>query len=294
MISNLNFSIVPIKVFARRLFCSGKASFGFQDVPHASKKGMVREVFMSVADQYDKMNDLMSFGVHRLWKDSFVGLTAVRDAPGMRCLDVAGGTGDIAFRLMRAAKGKAEVTVADINPNMLSVGEKRAKDLGFTLLEGSPPASSSLSTTTTGSTASLAHGLRFIETDAEDMRDIPSASFDLYTIAFGIRNVTDIDRALKEAHRVLKPGGRFLCLEFSSVDNPVIAKAYDAFSFGVIPAMGEAVAKDRASYQYLVESIRRFPKAEVFGDMIAEAGLKEVTFQKWTHGVVAVHSAFKL
>ncbi|KAG0590691.1 hypothetical protein M758_1G085600 [Ceratodon purpureus] len=261
-------------------------NFGFREVPEQEKSKLVGEVFSNVASNYDLMNDLMSGGLHRLWKDRLVSKLA--PFPGMQHLDVAGGTGDVAFRVVDAIQ-KAEqrvpgttladadeedqtrVYVCDINPNMLEVGKKRAKERGL------------------GNAACLV----WMEGDAEALT-LKDESVDGYTIAFGIRNVTHIDRALKEAYRVLRRGGRFLCLELSHVSTPGFKEMYDAYSFNVIPRMGEVVSGDRASYQYLVESVRKFPNQERFGSMIADAGFKEVEYENLVGGVVAIHSGFKL
>jgi demethylmenaquinone methyltransferase/2-methoxy-6-polyprenyl-1,4-benzoquinol methylase len=245
------------------------ASFGFRDVPEGEKQGLVREVFSSVASKYDLMNDLMSGGVHRLWKDSFV--EWLNPQPGWRLLDVAGGTGDIAFRIadrVRARGGAADITVCDINPDMIAEGIKRAKAKG----EG---------------------GITWVTGDAEAL-PIPDASMDGYTIAFGIRNVTHLDRALREARRVLKPGGRFLCLEFSRVEVPGFDALYDAYSMNILPRLGQAVAGDADSYRYLAESIRRFPAQARFAKMIEAAGLGRVKVRNLTGGIAAMHSAWKL
>jgi demethylmenaquinone methyltransferase/2-methoxy-6-polyprenyl-1,4-benzoquinol methylase len=223
----------------------------------------VREVFSSVARNYDLMNDLMSAGVHRLWKDAMVEWLNPR--PGWRVLDVAGGTGDIALRIVRAVRG-VEITVCDINPDMLAEGVRRAKGEG---------------------------AIRWIAGDAEAL-PVPNASFDAYTIAFGIRNVTHIDKALAEARRVLKPGGRFLCLEFSQVQAPGLDFLYDKFSFNVLPALGQIVAGDGEAYRYLVESIRRFPPQAAFAKMIEQAGLSRVQFRNLTGGIAAMHSAWRI
>ncbi len=263
--------------------------FGFQTVDEAAKKALVGDVFAKVADKYDLMNDVMSAGVHRLWKDEFVRMAGRVTAPagaGAVVLDVAGGTGDIAFRVADAMAASyvrpavaPRIIVSDINPAMLDVGRARAKARG---LEAA------------AARDALAPRLEWREGDAEALDWVPDASVDLYTIAFGIRNCTHVDRVLREAHRVLRPGGRFLCLEFSRCDVPVVAQAYDAFSFHVIPALGAAVAGDRASYQYLVESIRKFPAQEPFADMIADAGFAGVDYKNLTFGVAAIHSGFKL
>jgi len=245
------------------------ASFGFREVPEAEKEGLVREVFSSVARNYDIMNDLMSGGVHRLWKDAMVEWLNPRG--GWKVLDVAGGTGDIAFRIAEFARergGEAEIAVCDINADMLNEGVARAAEKGERHIE-------------------------WVCGDAEKL-PIPDASMDAYTIAFGIRNVTHIDRALAEARRVLKPGGRFLCLEFSRVEAPILDEIYDRYSFTVLPKLGEWVAKDADSYRYLAESIRRFPPQAKFAKMIAAAGLSQVKVRNMAGGVAAMHSAWRV
>lgn len=288
--------------------------FGFRDVPQEEKKGLVGSVFHRVAESYDVMNDLMSGGLHRLWKDDFVralGPQVARSGP-TRFLDVAGGTGDIAFRiassLNRSLAGGLPVgavdplvVVCDINPSMLRVGRDRALARGFRV-EGDVVPGGEISF---AAEAGVAAGdaltsdmprsqttLRFAEGDAEKL-PFPDNTFDAYTIAFGIRNVTDVPAALREARRVLKPGGRFMCLEFSPVSTPGVAEIYDAYSFNVIPRIGAIVANDKDAYQYLVESIRRFPDVATFSGMIADAGFSLVRSTTYTLGVVAVHSAFK-
>jgi demethylmenaquinone methyltransferase/2-methoxy-6-polyprenyl-1,4-benzoquinol methylase len=242
--------------------------FGFQSVPLGEKQDRVNEVFRSVANRYDLMNDLMSAGLHRLWKDDLVStLRPPRDRP-FRHLDVAGGTGDVAFRILDAGGPQTLVTVLDINGEMLKVGAERAGHR----YEGR---------------------IGFVEANAEEL-PLESSTYDSYTIAFGIRNVPRIDKALQEAHRVLKPGGRFLCLEFSKVDVPFLDKIYDAYSFNVIPRMGQLVTGDSESYQYLVESIRKFPPPAAFARMIEEAGFRRVTYRQLTAGVVAIHSGWKI
>jgi demethylmenaquinone methyltransferase/2-methoxy-6-polyprenyl-1,4-benzoquinol methylase len=246
------------------------ASFGFRDVAESEKSRLVGEVFSSVAKNYDAMNDLMSGGVHRLWKQAMIDWLA----PGAdtQLVDVAGGTGDIAFRFLdRAApkKGAARVTVCDINADMLNVGAERAAKRADR------------------------ERLAFVCGNAETL-PFTSASADAYTIAFGIRNVTHIDRALTEAYRTLRPGGRFLCLEFSRVDVPILDQIYDLWSFNAIPAIGDAVARDRAAYEYLVESIRRFPPQQTFAKMIEKAGFARVTFRNLTGGIAAMHSGWKI
>jgi demethylmenaquinone methyltransferase/2-methoxy-6-polyprenyl-1,4-benzoquinol methylase len=245
------------------------ASFGYRDVPETEKEGLVREVFSSVAQRYDTMNDLMSAGVHRLWKDAMV--EWLNPQPGQSVLDVAGGTGDIAFRiagLARARGGEAVITVCDINEKMLGEGVRRADEAGE-------------------------QSLQWVCGDAQTL-PIPDSSMDAYTIAFGIRNVTRIDAALKEARRVLKPGGRFLCLEFSRVVAPGLDALYDRYSFSVLPRLGEAVAKDGEAYRYLAESIRRFPAQTVFAKMIEQAGLSRVKVRNLSGGIAAMHSAWRI
>ena len=245
------------------------ASFGFRDVPEAEKEGLVREVFSSVAARYDLMNDVMSGGIHRIWKDAMV--EWLNPQPGWRLLDVAGGTGDIAFRIREMARsrgGEAEVTVCDINPDMLEEGRRRAGEKGES-------------------------GIEWVCGDAEKL-PFPDAHFDAYTIAFGIRNVTHIEMALGEARRVLKPGGRFLCLEFSKVNIPGLDALYDAYSFKLLPRIGALVAGDEQSYRYLAESIRRFPPPERFAAMIAEAGLERPRIRLLSGGIAAMHSAWRL
>ena len=248
--------------------------FGFRTVEKQDKQGLVRNVFDSVAQKYDLMNDVMSGGLHRLWKGAMIRI--MRPEPGMKLLDVAGGTGDIAFRFLAAAQKRkkpgarpAEVTVCDINANMLDVGRDRAIDRGI-----------------------LRH-IEWVCGNAESL-SFPDNSFDAYSIAFGIRNVTNIDKALAEAHRVLKPGGRFLCLEFSKLDLPLIDKIYEAYSFHLLPRVGGMITGDRDSYQYLVESIRQFPPQDKFKAMIEEAGFGRVTYRNMTGGVVAIHSGWKI
>jgi demethylmenaquinone methyltransferase/2-methoxy-6-polyprenyl-1,4-benzoquinol methylase len=240
--------------------------FGFQDVPEAEKAGMVHGVFSRVASKYDVMNDLMSVGIHRIWKDAMMDWLAPRS--GQRLLDVAGGTGDVAFRFLKRAPG-ASAVVCDMTEPMLIEGRKRAE------------------------ADKLAERLDWVVGDAMAL-PFADSSFDVYTISFGIRNVTDIPAALREAHRVLRPGGRLMVLEFSRIPNDLMQKAYDLYSFNVIPAMGQIVAGDRASYQYLVESIRRFPDQDSFAAMIAEAGFGQVKYRNLTMGVAALHSGWKL
>ena len=240
-----------------------KVSFGHEQVEPAEKTRRVRGVFSSVASRYDVMNDLMSGGQHRLWKDAFV--RRVRPRPGERILDMAGGTGDVAFRL---ARGGAEVTVADINPEMLAVGIERAKRRGL-------------------------DGLVWAEENAEAL-SFPDSGFDAYTIAFGIRNVTHIDKALAEAIRVLKTGGRFHCLEFSQTRWPGFRTVYRRYSRDVVPRLGGAVAGDADSYRYLIESIERFPDMNAFAAMIGKAGFQQVKAEPILGGLVAIHSGWKI
>ena len=239
--------------------------FGFKKVEEGKKASLVRGVFDSVAARYDVMNDLMSAGLHRLWKNEMVATLAPR--AGQKILDVAGGTGDIAFRIRQRAD--CAVTICDINWQMLREGKNRATD------------------------KNLREGLEWVCGDAENL-PIPSDSMDAYTIAFGIRNVTHIDKALAEAHRVLKSGGKFLCLEFSHLPNENLQKLYDAYSFAAIPKIGKMVTGDGESYQYLVESIRKFPKQEEFAEMIKTAGFSNVTYRNLSQGIVAIHSGRKI
>ena len=248
----------------------GTTHFGFRDVELGEKQTLVNDVFHSVAKRYDLMNDLMSVGMHRLWKDAMI--TALNpprgDAP-FALLDVAGGTGDISFRAAKAAGHGFQATVCDINTEMLAVGRERAV------------------------AQHLDHQVSFVEGNAEALA-FADKSFDAYTIAFGIRNVPRIPLALSEAYRVLKPGSRFLCLEFSSVDVPGLDKIYDLFSFNVIPQLGKAVTGDADSYRYLVESIRQFPKPNAFSDMIRAAGFSRVKHDVMSGGIVALHSGWRL
>ncbi|SPH23459.1 Ubiquinone/menaquinone biosynthesis C-methyltransferase UbiE [Defluviimonas aquaemixtae] len=240
--------------------------FGFKTVAEGDKAGMVHGVFTRVANRYDVMNDLMSVGIHRLWKDAMMDWLAPR--PGSTLLDVAGGTGDIAFRYLRRAAGST-ATVLDMTESMLIEGQKRAE------------------------AENLADRLNWVVGDAMTL-PIADASFDTYTISFGIRNVTCISDALKEAYRVLKPGGRLMVLEFSQLPNAAMQWAYDRYSFNVIPVMGQIVANDRESYQYLVESIRKFPDQESFASMIRQAGFEQVKYRNLTMGVAALHSGWKI
>jgi demethylmenaquinone methyltransferase/2-methoxy-6-polyprenyl-1,4-benzoquinol methylase len=244
--------------------------FGFRDVPLGDKQTLVNDVFHSVASRYDLMNDLMSGGLHRVWKDIMVNALnpPKSDAP-FALLDVAGGTGDISFRAASKAGAGFQATVCDINTDMLEVGRQRAiKQV-------------------------LDDKVSFVEGNAEALA-FPDRAFDAYTIAFGIRNVPRIDLALAEAHRVLKHGGRFLCLEFSSVEVPGLDRLYDMFSFNVIPQLGRAITGDAESYRYLVESIRKFPRPNAFADMIRTAGFSRVSYQTLSGGIVALHSGWRL
>ncbi len=242
------------------------AYFGNREVAEDEKAGMVQGVFTRVASRYDVMNDLMSGGVHRLWKDAMMDWLAPR--PGQRLLDVAGGTGDIAFRFLRRAPD-ATATVLDMTESMLLEGQKRAE------------------------AERLSDRLTWIAGDAMAL-PFGDRTFDVYTISFGIRNVTRIEDALSEAFRVLRPGGRLMVLEFSQLPNPAMQWAYDRYSLNVIPVMGQVVAGDRESYQYLVESIRKFPDQQTFSGMIAAAGFGQVRYRNLTMGVAALHSAWKL
>ena len=242
---------------------SDKVNFGDELVSPEEKTRRVGAVFSSVARRYDVMNDLMSGGMHRLWKDRFV--NRVKPRQGEHILDMAGGTGDIAFRM---AKRGARVTVSDINADMLAVGAQRAEGRGL-------------------------KGLSWKVENAEKL-NFADASFDAYTIVFGIRNVTDIPAALREAHRVLKRGGRFYCMEFSSSDWPGFSNLYDAWASNVIPRIGKVVADDEESYRYLVESIRRFPRPGAFKAMVAEAGFVRASAEPMLGGLVTIHSGWKI
>ncbi|MBM3516991.1 MAG: class I SAM-dependent methyltransferase [Alphaproteobacteria bacterium] len=241
--------------------------FGARSVRRAAKRGLVDAVFSRVAPRYDVMNDLMSGGIHRMWKAALVDRLAPR--PGMKVLDVAGGTGDIAFRAYRRSQRQAIITVCDINTAMLAIGRDRALDRG------------------------IVDGIAWLCGDAEAL-PIARSSVDAYTIAFGIRNVTDIAAALVEACRVLKPGGHFLCLEFSRVAIPGLDRLYEAYSEQVLPRLGAAVAGDRDAYRYLVDSIRRFPAPAQFSAMIGAAGLGQVRHRNLSGGIAALHSAWRL
>ncbi|XP_026980361.1 2-methoxy-6-polyprenyl-1,4-benzoquinol methylase, mitochondrial isoform X1 [Sagmatias obliquidens] len=314
--------------------------FGFETVSEEEKGGKVYQVFESVAKKYDVMNDMMSLGIHRIWKDLL--LWKMRPFPGTQLLDVAGGTGDIAFRFLNYVQAQhqrkekrqlraqqnlsweeiakkyqneedsldgSHVMVCDINKEMLKIGKQKARARGYKAGVSSHPLPPKKKKTllpsylyfivgfsegpTDAVEESPVNGLAWVVGDAEEL-PFDDDKFDVYTIAFGIRNVTHIDQALQEAHRVLKPGGRFLCLEFSQVNNPLVSRLYDVYSFQVIPVLGEVIAGDWKSYQYLVESIRQFPSQEEFKEMIEDAGFQKVTYENLTSGIVAIHSGFKL
>jgi demethylmenaquinone methyltransferase/2-methoxy-6-polyprenyl-1,4-benzoquinol methylase len=245
------------------------ADFGSRKVPLADKQALVDDVFRSVARRYDLMNDLMSFGLHRGWKDALAGAVNPPKGRPFALLDLAGGTGDIAFRLVDAGGAGIQATVCDINAEMLAVGRERALALG------------------------VGERVAFMEANAEEL-PFAARSFDAVTIAFGIRNVPRIERALAEAFRVLKIGGQFLCLEFSAVDVPGLDRLYDLYSFNVIPALGRMVAGDVESYRYLVESIRRFPKPPEFAAMLRAAGFARVSYRTMSGGIVALHRGWRL
>mmetsp|Transcript_6947 Transcript_6947/g.12795 ORF Transcript_6947/g.12795 Transcript_6947/m.12795 type:complete len:324 (+) Transcript_6947:13-984(+) len=286
-----NLRPTPLGVFRpnlSRAFASGKEGekgtsessthFGFSTVPESLKKGMVFDVFSGVASDYDKMNDVMSLGVHRLWKDYFI--SCVQPVKTTKLLDVAGGTGDIGFRAIDYVRRneqlgdlEMDVTVCDINTSMLEEGRKKLIDEGYVTQTGTPQ-------------------VEFVEGDAEAL-PFEDNSFDVYTIAFGLRNVTDIPKAISEAYRVLKPGGRYFIMEFSRVENPLLGPMYDAYSFNVIPTMGEVVAGNRDAYQYLVESIRKFPPQQELKKLILKNGFTSVEFENLSLGIVAIHSGFK-
>ena len=246
-----------------------ETAYGFREVRAGEKQNLVNEVFHKVARRYDLMNDLMSAGLHRVWKDAMVTWLNPPARDGWSVLDVAGGTGDIAFRIVDASRGHAQATVLDINGSMLAVGQDRAEKRG------------------------LAGQVDFVEANAEQL-PFDDNSFDAYTVAFGIRNVPRIDVALGEARRVLRPGGRLLCLEFSEVSMPLLDKVYDAWSFQAIPRIGEIVAGEGEPYQYLVESIRKFPNQRDFASMIRAAGFDRVTWRDYSGGIAALHSGWKL
>lgn len=244
-----------------------KTHFGFQEVDSSDKAGKVAEVFHSVASKYDVMNDFMSMGVHRLWKKYTIETSGVR--PGHRVLDLAGGTGDLAKQFSKKVGPKGQVVLSDINASMLAEGRSRMIDAG------------------------VSNNMEFVQANAECL-PFPDNHFNLVTIAFGLRNVTDKDAALRSILRILKPGGRLLVLEFSRPTNPVIRKVYDEYSFNVIPKVGKAVTGDAESYQYLVESIRMHPDQETLKNMVLNAGFDQADYINLTNGVVAIHRGFKL
>jgi demethylmenaquinone methyltransferase / 2-methoxy-6-polyprenyl-1,4-benzoquinol methylase len=248
----------------------GGRNFGFNQVPAGDKQRLVNEVFSTVAERYDLMNDLMSGGLHRLWKDDLVTmLNPPKSDLFFRLIDVAGGTGDVALRFVRAGGAGCTAVICDISPEMLAVGKRKVEAAG------------------------RAGQIALVQGNAEVL-PFASKSFDGYTIAFGIRNVTHIDQALGEAYRVLKPGGRFLCLEFSQCQVPILDRLYDFHSFEIIPRLGELAAGAREPYQYLVESIRRFPPQERFAAMIRQAGFGRVSYRNLTGGIAAIHSGWKI
>lgn len=246
-----------------------ETSYGFREVAEGEKQVLVNEVFHKVAKRYDIMNDVMSAGLHRIWKDAMIAALNPPKDPAYKVLDVAGGTGDIAFRIVEASGRLAHATVLDINGSMLGVGAERAEKKG------------------------LSDNLTFVEANAEAL-PFEDNSFDAYTIAFGIRNVPRIDAALSEAHRVLKRGGRLLVLEFSEVEMPLLDRFYDQWSFKAIPRFGKMITGDAEPYQYLVESIRKFPNQRDFAAMITKAGFSRVTFTNYSGGIAALHSGWKL
>ena len=240
--------------------------FGFETVPEAKKAGKVQNIFNSVASKYDIMNDVMSVGIHRIWKEAMMDWLAPR--PGQKLLDVAGGTGDVSFKFLKRS-GSGHATVLDITENMLIEGRKRAV------------------------ADKMLHSLDWVVGDAMSL-PFADNSFDIYTISFGIRNVTQPQKALNEAFRVLQPGGRLMVLEFNQIPVPLAQKAYDLYSFNVIPTMGKLIANDRHSYQYLVESIRKFPDQETFLSMLQNAGFKNTGYRNLSLGIAALHSGWKI
>ena len=240
--------------------------FGFQDVPENEKAGRVQGVFSSVASKYDVMNDAMSFGIHRIWKDAMMDWLAPR--PGQKLLDVAGGTGDISFRFLKRA-GRGDATVLDLTEPMLIEGRKRAE------------------------ANAMSDSLDWVVGDAMHL-PFENNTFDVYTISFGIRNVTRPQEALNEAFRVLRPGGRLMVLEFSQIPNELMQKVYDLYSFNIIPRLGQAIANDRDSYQYLVESIRQFPDQDTFLGMVRQAGFENAKYRNLSMGIACLHSGWKI
>ena len=240
--------------------------FGAQTIPEDEKAGKVRELFSDVANKYDVMNDVMSMGIHRIWKEAMMDWLAPR--PGQKLLDVAGGTGDVSFKFLKRA-GHGHATVCDLTEGMLIEGSKRAE------------------------AAAMQDSLNWVVGDAMDL-PFEDSTFDVYTISFGIRNVTRPQEALNEAYRVLKPGGRLMVLEFSQLPNPMMQKAYDLYSFNFIPRMGQMIANDRDSYQYLVESIRNFPDQDTFLGMVRAAGFENAKYRNMTMGIAALHSGWKI
>lgn len=240
--------------------------FGYKNVAKDAKQGLVANVFHSVAAKYDVMNDLMSFGIHRLWKRYTIDCSGVR--PGQRVLDIAGGTGDLTAAFARRVGAKGEVVLADINASMLQVGRDKLRNKG------------------------VVGNIRYVQANAEEL-PFADDSFDIITIAFGLRNVTDKSKALASMLRVLKPGGRLLVLEFSKPVQPLLNQAYDFYSFNVLPKMGQVVAGDAESYQYLAESIRMHPDQETLKGMMEDVGFEQVTYANLTGGIVALHKGFK-
>lgn len=251
---------------------SNKTHFGFKEVDRDQKSSLVKDIFSSVAGKYDLMNDLMSGGVHRLWKNEMMNeISFSKSDKKLKFIDLAGGTGDIAFRITKKAKENNidhEISVVDINQEMLDVGKQRAID------------------------KNLFQHLDFTCCNGEKL-SFKKEEFDYFTIAFGIRNFTNIDKGLEEAYRVLKKGGKFICLEFSQVNDYFLQKIYDAYSFNVIPKIGQIITKDSDSYQYLVESIRKFPSQDKFKEMIEKAGFKKVSYKNLTFGTAAIHVGYK-
>ncbi len=247
-----------------------ETSFGYRSVPEGERQTLVNRVFATVAERYDLMNDLMSGGLHRLWKDDLIAqLNPPRGDRPYRLLDVAGGTGDVAIRYARASGPQATAVLCDISPEMIEVGRRRVEQ------------------------ARLSQCITFAQGNAEAL-PFPARSFDAYTIAFGIRNVTHIDQALSEAFRVLKLGGHFLCLEFAAVEVPILDRLYDFHSFEVIPRLGQLIAGEEMPYRYLVESIRKFPRQKRFADMIRAAGFERVSYRDLSGGIAAIHSGWKI